>query len=253
MNCEHCATPIGDDKAQCPKCKHWNTGIIKVPTLPSQWLSDVEGYEVERLTSGPWDQCFGGGIVPGSVSIIGGEEGSGKSTLLLQIADGVAHKKKEIYVLYVATEELDEQVKDRGSRLKLKNMNAIRIVNAIDGEGIDLESVVNEFSPTLIILDSLPGFYSDIQPDRALTLVKWFKQTGVPTLMSNHLNKDDEHGGYRSILYAVDVVMMLRPADDTDSALRKLYCPTKNRHGKTPAETYFSMSERGLVWVEVDK
>lgn len=263
MKCTQCQTELLEDKFKCPACGHWNPPPKQITIGTAQLipLSKVKRHSIPRIKTGPWDIAFGGGIFPGTVSLIGGKPGIGKSTLLLQIADAVAGLTfmlpEEIHdmnsrmgkVIYIHTEEGDEQVAATADRLCLANQDRLLLFADTEIEIRDtvLEEMLIEAKPDLLILDSLPGFAGDSDPTRALELLKLFKKKlGILTMVSNHVNKEEEQSGYRDIEHAVDCTMLFTE-DDTFLGSRNL-TTKKNRHGPAPITIHFDMTDKGLVW-----
>lgn len=244
--CVFCEARLPYDRYRCSKCGKWNA-----PTTSQNdetvLLSDVEAKPVTRIQTGPWDPCFGGseapfGLVVASVTLIGGAPGAGKSTMSLQLADCIAGAM-EREVLYVATEETAEQIKDRGMRLELKHQNRLRLTRM--GSAGDLGDILLERKPCAIIVDSLSGLTSD--PDMAAEVAKRFKgyagELTAPVILIDHINKEGDFAGLMKLQHNVDTTLALFPDDDQVRELTTI----KNRFGPDGVEVRLEMTSRGLI------
>jgi DNA repair protein RadA/Sms len=204
------------------------------------------------LSLGEFNRVLGGGIVPGSLVLIGGDPGIGKSTLLLQVSALFARERGR--VIYISGEESLHQIKLRADRLGL------------GGEGLylltetDLTAILQhlqEISPTLVVIDSIqtvyleelgaaPGSMAQVR-ECTLRLMRWAKDSSVPTLISGHVTKDGAIAGPRVLEHIVDVVLYLE--GETFSAYRLLRS-VKNRFGSTNEVGIFEMRGQGLVEVD---
>jgi len=217
-------------------------------------LSSVTGRTDQRRLSGiqELDRVLGGGVVLGSVTLIGGDPGIGKSTLLLQVSGAVAQKGDK--VVYASGEESSHQIKLRADRLGVK------------GEGLyllpetDLETILQKMesvSPRLGVIDSIqtvylrdldgvPGSISQIR-ECTQRLMYWAKLSGVSMLISGHVTKEGAIAGPRVLEHIVDVVLYFE--GEPFSAYRLLRS-VKNRFGSTNEIGVFEMKEQGLVEVD---
>ena len=201
------------------------------------------------LASAEFSRVLGGGIVPGSLVLLGGEPGIGKSTLLLQAAADIAGRGAR--VLYVSGEESEQQIRMRATRLGIKGSNLF--VNASN----DLDAALHymeETSPNLAIVDSIqtvflsdagtsPGSPGQVR-EATWRLLEWSKNSGVPVMISGHVTKEGNIAGPRMLEHMVDVVLYLE--GDVYSPYRLLR-GEKNRFGSTNEVGIFEMSERGLI------
>ena len=201
------------------------------------------------LASTEFSRVLGGGIVPGSLVLLGGEPGIGKSTLLLQAAADIAGRGAR--VLYVSGEESEQQIRMRATRLGIKGSNLF--VNASN----DLDAALHymeETSPNLAIVDSIqtvflsdagtsPGSPGQVR-EATWRLLEWSKNSGVPVMISGHVTKEGNIAGPRMLEHMVDVVLYLE--GDVYSPYRLLR-GEKNRFGSTNEVGIFEMSERGLI------
>lgn len=218
---------------------------------PLQELSQLNSDDQQRiaLPSAELNRVLGGGIVPGSVSLLAGEPGVGKSTLLLQIAQYISSTAQS--VMYASGEESPHQIKLRSQRL------------GISGEGIfllsetDVEQILvrlEECRPALAIVDSIQTLYTQDAPsgpgsvvqvrECGLRLLRWAKQRNVPLLIAGHMTKDGSLAGPRVLEHMVDTVMYLEGEDlNSYRVLRN----GKNRFGSTTEVGVFEMTGQGLI------
>ena len=223
-------------------------------SIPPKELSKlaVELFERFEVPINEFNRVLGGGIVPGSLILIGGEPGIGKSTLLLQASALIA--KKHGKVVYVSGEETPNQIKLRAKRL------------GIEGEGLFLLAETDvytllghaeELQPSLLIIDSIqtvhtqdddgiPGSLTQVRQS-AQRLMSWAKTSGVPVFVTGHVTKEGAIAGPRVLEHIVDVVLYLE--GEQFSAYRLLRC-VKNRFGSTNEIGVFEMKEKGLIEVE---
>ena len=260
--CRLCETAFSTHKARCPHCQAYRAhGSAVKRALPGAegmvdetvLLSEVTDAEIERIYTGPWDKSFGGGLVLTSVVLLGGAPGAGKSTMALQIADNVPESKlykgiKNRDVLYVGAEEIAPEIKYRASRLKLKNIDRIRVLPM--GSIFSLLDIIMSRNPLATVIDSLPGFTED--PDEGVKLLKMLKpyagQLKSPILVIDHINKGGDFAGFIKLQHGVDATMLLTV--DEDDGIRTL-SPQKNRFGSTvDCDVNLRMTAEGLVLYE---
>ncbi len=231
-----------------------HSGPSRLSSNPPQELSRVSDEETPRLaiSLAEFNRVLGGGIVPGSLVLIGGDPGIGKSTLLLQVSAAVAQDGGR--VLYVTGEESLGQVKLRSKRLGLGGEQLFILPET------DLESILEhlaEASPDLAIIDSIqtvhldgldsaPGSVGQIR-ECTMRLMQWSKIANVPILISGHVTKDGAIAGPRALEHIVDVVLYLE--GEPFSAYRLLR-GVKNRFGSTNEVGIFEMRSQGLVEVD---
>lgn len=242
----------------CPKCAQWQpvnlsleheqTETIKgIEADGTVLLSNAEEADYHRLKTGPWDLCFGGGIVDTAVVLIGGEPGAGKSTLASQIADRViATTKREI--LYVASEEGVSDIKPRMRRIGVTNMQGIRVVPL--GVTVDLIEVIRVRKPAAVIVDSLQGWTMDL--NEQVEICKALKPISVefhcPIIVISQVTKEEGIAGMMALQHAVDSTHQFLLHD----GIREL-STIKNRFGRadTSVSVFFDMTgEKGLVECE---
>jgi DNA repair protein RadA/Sms len=263
--CQQCGKESPKWLGRCPDCQAWNSFVETRVTLSRtlsrlssignrpQELSQVEKGDFPRFHLGfaEVNRVLGGGLVPGSLVLVGGEPGIGKSTLLLQISGLMAGNNK--VVAYISGEESINQVKLRSERL------------GIGGKGIyflsepDLAAVLEcleELSPELAIIDSIQTMYLEdvagmpgsISQVRECTwrLERWAKQNDVPLLITGHVTKEGAIAGPGTLEHIVDVVLYFE--GEPFSSYRVLRS-VKNRFGSTHEVGIFEMSDRGLIEV----
>lgn len=212
-------------------------------------LREIPDEQVNRMLSNSLelDRVLGGGIVPGSLTLLGGEPGIGKSTILLQVADRLA--LTGLKILYISAEESSRQLKLRASRLHIHSdikvfaeNNLGRIIDTIETEEPNLviiDSIQAIYSGKL---DSLPGSPSQIK-ESASKLMRVAKTTNIPVFLVGHINKDGDLAGPKILEHMVDTVIQFEGS--SDSQLRFLRS-IKNRFGSTDEIGIFLMKEDGL-------
>lgn len=265
--CNECGAEFPRWQGQCSECNEWNT-ISEIRLAPAaakgsarlsgyagelsakvQTLSDVSLAEIPRIGSGfkELDRVLGGGIVPGSATLIGGHPGAGKSTLLLQTMCLLAEKMK---VLYVTGEESLQQVAMRASRLHLPN-DKLRIVSETSVEQIC--HLAQQEKPVVMVIDSIqvmhvaeissaPGSVSQVR-EGAAQLTRFAKQHQVAIFMVGHVTKDGTLAGPKVLEHCVDCSILLE--GDGDSRYRTLRCH-KNRFGAVNELGVFAMTAQGM-------
>jgi len=263
--CQQCGSESGKWLGRCPECGEWNSMVEEVavkksevrmsstPVSKPRPINMVDTSALPRLLTGvnEFDRVLGGGIVPGTLFLIGGDPGIGKSTLLLQVAAGIADRYGS--VLYISGEESAAQIKLRAERLgKISNNLLIFTENNLDT--IVLEALHHK--PALVIIDSIQTMYSPEIPSapgsvgqvRESTgkLMRFAKESGIPTAIIGHVTKDGNIAGPRLLEHMVDVVLYFE--GERSYAFRVLRA-IKNRFGSTNESGIFSMEERGLIEV----
>lgn len=274
--CQQCGRVSVRNMGRCPQCGAWNSMVEEVVSPPAatttrsthtligrstpQRLAEI-GEEVEErlpLSMGEFARVLGGGIVPGSVVLIGGDPGIGKSTLLLQVALSLA---SQIPVLYVSGEESTRQIK----------MRALRLHRDAEGNGLpfpeDLYLVtetnldlilehVSEIKPRLLVIDSIQttllpelessaGSVSQVR-ECASRLRELAKSSGITVFLIGHVTKEGAIAGPRILEHIVDTVLYLE--GDRFQSYRLLRS-VKNRFGATSEVGVFEMRERGMIEV----
>ncbi|MCS6860088.1 MAG: DNA repair protein RadA [Abditibacteriales bacterium] len=264
--CQHCGHEAPKWLGRCPECEEFNSFVeeLKTPaaTAPARLvtattvepLADVQPRAQERMATGigELDRVLGGGVVPGSVVLVGGDPGIGKSTLLLQA--GVRLSQAQGKGLYVSGEESAEQIRWRADRLGLSS-SSLLLVSATDLAQI--EAQIDRHAPAFVIVDSIqtvshpdldspPGTISQVR-ESAAALVKIAKSRGIPIFLVGHVNKEGAIAGPKALEHIVDTVLTLE--GDSHHAFRILRA-VKNRFGSTNEIGVFEMKERGMEEVE---
>lgn len=264
--CQNCGYVTASWLGKCPECGTWNSLVEQVETVAKNTgyvnfmegkaprpISQVAAAPVERLTTGinEFDRVLGGGIVPGSLVLLGGEPGIGKSTLLLDTA--MRFSQKGLRVLYVSGEESEAQTAMRADRLG-KCTDSLLIMTASEVGGILLQA--EREKPALLIIDSIQTMYSSqletvagsVGQVRECTanLLRFAKTAGVAVMVIGHVTKDGNIAGPRLLEHMVDVVLQFE--GDRSYSFRVLRA-LKNRFGSTEECGIFSMEQGGLAEV----
>lgn len=263
--CQTCGRQEGKWKGRCPDCGGFNTFIEEVlqelkPTSrilelgsQPQKYGEIKSQEEKRITTGigEFDRIIGGGIVNGSIILIGGSPGIGKSTLILQVAERLSQSK--FNVLYVAGEESEKQIKMRGERLAIKAEN-LYILPETNLEKII--AVIEQIKPNYVIVDSIqtlftsklesfPGSISQVR-ESAAALMMLAKQTGITIFLIGHITKEGVIAGPKALEHIVDTVLYFEgDRHQNHRVIRAI----KNRFGATGEIGVFDMTELGLVEV----
>ena len=251
---------------KCPECGEWGSLVEErqSPTLssggstPAQWSRPVPIHTVEmnqqrRVSTGiqEFDRVLGGGLVPGSLILVGGDPGIGKSTLMLQILHRLAEGKHK--VLYISGEESLEQIKLRSDRLGTGS-DDLWVVSEVALESI--RAVADEIVPSVMVVDSIqtvftpeltsaPGSVSQVR-EATMHLMHLAKRTGIPIFLVGHVTKDGAIAGPRLLEHMVDTVLYFE--GDQNNIFRILRA-VKNRFGSTNEIGVFEMRDNGLCEV----
>lgn len=261
--CQQCGFQSPKWLGRCPGCGQWNTlveeTLVRDPTpggkelLPPATPQPIDGVILEesrRLSSNivELDRVLGGGVVLGSVVLIGGDPGIGKSTLLLQALNGLTSLEKPI--LYISGEESTLQIKMRSQRLGVTSShlyvaaesaleNILRIMDELNPAAVAVDSIQTAYTTQL---ESAPGSVAQVRhcADR---LMREGKRKGVPVFLVGHVTKDGAIAGPRVLEHMVDTVLYFE--GDRGHAFRILRA-TKNRYGSTNEIGVFEMKDSGL-------
>jgi DNA repair protein RadA/Sms len=265
--CQSCGYESSKWMGKCPSCENWNTFveelIVKEPskndwrqesvrkTVQPKLLDQVDlGKEIRLATvDQELNRVLGGGVVPGSLVLIGGEPGIGKSTLMLQV--GIAFK--ELRVLYISGEESEQQIKMRAERISSSYKNARQFYVLTETNTKSIFLAIESLSPELVIVDSIQTLYSPLIESTpgsvgqvrqcAGELMKFAKETQVPVFLVGHITKDGTLAGPKVLEHMVDTVLQFE--GDQHLAYRILRT-TKNRFGSTSEIGIYEMLGTGL-------
>jgi len=275
--CQTCGDAFLRWEGQCRTCSAWNSLVETVVRLPSRTeravaarsasstaapvpLAAVGSLEAERLAVGiaELDRVLGGGLVPGSLVLLGGEPGVGKSTLLLQAAAGIARGAEPPRpVLYVTGEESASQVRLRATRLGLADGIAGNAISVLaEGEVGRIAEFARATRPALVIVDSIQtvtvdeldgpaGSVGQVR-ESALRLMELAKGEGIAVILAGHVTKDGSIAGPKTLEHLVDAVLDL---GGERSGVLRLLRATKNRFGSTEEIGVFELGEHGLAEV----
>ena len=251
---------------RCPQCRTWDS-LVETPNAPETprtraangvapkpvRLGDLKASTFPRLGVGiaELSRVLGGGFVPGSLILLGGDPGIGKSTLILQAATDVARSGST--VLYVSGEESAEQIKLRADRIALGHDSLLVLCETDVGSVL---AAADEMKPGLLIIDSIqtmatsdlesaPGSVSQVR-ESAARIMTWAKATGVPVVLIGHVTKEGAIAGPRVLEHLVDAVLYLE--GDRYHQFRILR-GVKNRFGSTNEIGVFEMDSGGMVEV----
>ena len=267
--CQNCGHEEAKWLGQCPACKEWNTfveeridsGITKGTTVAARAVHEAKVVPLTEVTADDdtrsetgikeLDRVLGGGIVPGSLVLVGDDPGIGKSTLLLQVCQRMAQMKK---ILYISGEESQAQIKLRANRMG--NFTSGLLLLCETNLGI-IRSVIEKERPELVIIDSIQTMYSEdvtsapgsVSQVRESTNVfmQLAKGLCIPIFIVGHVTKEGTVAGPRVLEHMVDTVLYFE--GDRHASYRILRA-VKNRFGSTNEIGVFEMRQSGLVEVE---
>jgi len=262
--CQNCGTPFSKWQGQCTACKEWNTIAEEViqkaekvswkvsetkskRVSKSQKVKDISTTSEARLNTknNELNRVLGGGIVPGSLTLLGGEPGIGKSTLMLQIALQLPYK-----TLYVSGEESAQQIKMRAERIHPGSENCYILTET---KTQNIFSQIAELNPDIVVIDSIqtlhtdyiessPGSISQIR-ETTTELIKFAKETNTPVILIGHITKDGNIAGPKILEHMVDTVLQFE--GDRNHVYRILRSQ-KNRFGSTNELGIYEMQGNGL-------
>lgn len=267
--CQNCGTESPKWVGKCASCNEWNTYVEEViqksPKSATPFsssssqraskphrLNEIEEYEERRimLVDNELNRVLGGGIVPGSLVLFGGEPGIGKSTLLLQIAVREPDKK----ILYISGEESEQQISMRADRIGKQNENCFVLTEtSMENIFIQIEAV----KPDILIIDSIqtvqtatiessPGSVSQIK-ECTSEFLRYAKESGTPVFLIGHITKEGSLAGPKVLEHMVDAVLIF---EGDRNHVYRLVRAVKNRFGSTNELGIYEMNSTGLREVE---
>lgn len=261
--CKNCGTEHAKWQGQCNSCKNWNTLVEEILEKPTQknWknasntrlknspkqLADIDLNQAPRMNTNDAElnRVLGGGIVPGSLILLGGEPGIGKSTLLLQISLQISAR-----VLYVSGEESQQQIKLRASRMKETNSNCF-ILSETNTQNIFTQ--LERLEPNLLIIDSIQTLHTQFLESNAgsvsqisacaAELIQFAKETHTPVILVGHITKDGHIAGPKILEHMVDTVLHF---EGDRNHIYRILRAQKNRFGATSEIGIYEMQSQGL-------
>ena len=262
--CIECGYQSPISYGKCPQCNNWGSmveaaatrgdagdgNLSPVKPIP---LKDIDNLDIQREVIGleEFDRVLGGGVVPDSIVLIGGEPGVGKSTLVLEAAGHLAEKNKKI--LYYSGEESAVQIKLRANRLQVHS-ESIHLLTM--GTFEDLKSAVGEVKPDYLIIDSIqtinsktgPSISGSISSMRYVTsqIIELAKSNHVTVFIIGHITKDGQIAGPKTLEHMVDAVLYFQGELKTDLRILRA---EKNRFGSIDEIGVFQMTPKGLACI----
>lgn len=262
--CQNCGAQYAKWQGQCNSCKQWNTIAEEViqKSVKSHWkssssttkrvskplkINEIDTAQEARLNmqDAEFNRVLGGGMVQGSLTLLGGEPGIGKSTLLLQVALSLPYK-----TLYVSGEESQKQIKMRAERINPKENNCYILTQT---KTQNIFKQIEALEPDLVIIDSIQTLHSDYIESSAgsisqikectTELIKYAKETATPVLLIGHITKDGNIAGPKILEHMVDTVLQFE--GDRNHVFRILRAH-KNRFGSTNELGIYEMQGSGL-------
>src|SRR3989442_3628587 len=266
--CQSCGYQSRKWLGKCPECGEWNSLVeervittkkggprsgFRLQEAKAVAYTEIESQDDVRVSSGvtEFDRVLGGGIVPGTLVLLGGDPGIGKSTLLLQVADKLS--VTGAIVLYISGEESERQIKLRGERLGIAAPNLLllpetnlenifREIERVQPSALIVDSIQTTFSSEI---ESAPGSISQIR-EVAAQFLMLAKTRGVPIFLIGHVTKDGSIAGPRALEHIVDTVLYFEGERHHN---HRIVRATKNRFGAANEVGVFEMTGAGLVAV----
>lgn len=263
--CQNCGAQSSQWMGKCKGCNEWNTIVEEVVSKPqsnkvnwqsepskrvnkAQAISDISLQSKARIdtSDNELNRVLGGGIVAGSLILLGGEPGIGKSTLLLQLALGIKNEK----ILYVTGEESDQQIRMRADRLNFTE-SSCQILTETNTQNIFQQ--IQDVQPSILVVDSIqtlqtnaiessPGSISQIR-ECTSELMNYAKSSGTAVLLIGHINKDGNIAGPKILEHMVDVVLQF---EGERNHVYRILRAHKNRYGSTAELGIYEMQSHGL-------
>ncbi len=265
--CQSCGFETAKWLGKCPSCNQWNTfveeiidkGVANIPTWKSpsgtkrlskpNKVEEIQSASEDRTSTGDLelDRVLGGGLIAGSVILIGGEPGIGKSTLMLQLALNIAGKK----VLYISGEESEKQIKMRAERITTNPKAHCYILTETSTQNIFKQ--IEELEPEVVIVDSIqtlhsshiestPGSVSQVRECTA-ELLRFAKETNTPVFLIGHITKDGAIAGPKILEHMVDTVLQF---EGDRHHIYRILRSVKNRFGAAAELGIYAMQSSGL-------
>lgn len=260
--CQSCGSQSPKWMGRCPDCQSWNSFVeeSKAPeptpfaaaNLPLP-LQEIHFEKEPRFYTGieEFDRVLGGGLVRGSLVLIGGDPGIGKSTLILQTLDELA--RHNLKVLYVSGEESQQQIKLRAQRLGIKSNFLVSSENSLER----IENLIQKEKPDVLVIDSIQTIYSaalssgpaSVSQVREATskILQWSKSLHMASFIIGHVTKEGTLAGPRVLEHMVDCVLYFEGDSKENYRILRTF---KNRFGSTQEIGVFEMGEKGLKEVK---
>ncbi len=263
--CQNCGSQFAKWQGQCTSCKEWNTIVEEViqKADKASWqtevsettkrapkpqkISEISGAEEMRLSTNnnELNRVLGGGLVPGSLTLLGGEPGIGKSTLMLQVALQLPYK-----TLYVSGEESAQQIKMRAERIHPNSENCYILTET---KTQNIFRNISQMEPDIVVIDSIQTLHTDyiessagsISQIRETTaeLIKFAKETATPVILIGHITKDGNIAGPKILEHMVDTVLQF---EGDRNHMYRILRAHKNRFGSTNELGIYEMHAGGL-------
>ena len=262
--CQNCGTQYSKRQGQCSACKEWNTIAEEViqKAEKSDWktaatpkkrvakpqkVADISYTQEQRYNTknNELNRVLGGGLVPGSLTLLGGEPGIGKSTLMLQIALHLPFK-----TLYVSGEESAQQIKMRAERIDNSESNCFILTET---KTQNIFKQVEAIEPDIVVIDSIQTLHSDYIESSAgsisqirectIELIKFAKETATPVILIGHITKDGNIAGPKVLEHMVDTVLQF---EGDRNHIYRILRAQKNRFGSTHELGIYEMQGSGL-------
>jgi DNA repair protein RadA/Sms len=259
--CQNCGYQSLKWVGRCPECNQWNTFAEEIPVQEKRPVMSSSMGEPQMINSisidlehrfktgiGEFDRTLGGGLIPGSLILLGGDPGIGKSTLILQVAGGIS--AQGLKSLYISGEESPQQIKLRARRLSIDAEN----LYVLTGTCIeDLFDRITGLKPDLLIIDSIQTIYTNALPsapgsvgqlrDVSARFLRFAKENNTPVFLIGHVTKEGAIAGPKVLEHLVDTVLYF---EGDSSHMFRIVRAVKNRYGSTNEIGVFEMKESGL-------
>lgn len=259
--CQSCGYQTPKWLGRCPDCGQWSSFVEELPegtAIKGVVFSMGQPQSIDAISLDPqlrlktditeFDRTLGGGVVPGSLVLIGGDPGIGKSTLILQVVGRLAQEGHK--TLYLSGEESPQQIKMRAERLSIRAESLYVLAGTCLEE---LFEKMEALAPHLLVVDSIQTVYTEALPSApgsvgqvrevSSRLLNWAKKTGIPTFLIGHVTKEGAIAGPKVLEHLVDTVLYFE--GDRSHAFRILRA-VKNRYGSTNEIGVFEMKDTGL-------